>query len=487
MGTRGIPLAARILLLLALTSLAWSQTFTVTDLGDFRPVAINDDGVLAGNIAGLPSLWIDGALEWLPLDGSPGALVHDLSNVHEAVGWIDHPTPGPGPDFIAPAYWYNGTVTELPTISPFAGAQATGISPETGVLTGYGDQGDQLSGFQVRAWRQWADGTREVLPTLGGATSWGVGVDANNVGEVVGNSQMLDGWSRATRWDEDGVPQDLGSLGGLTSQGAAITSDGTVVGVGVTADNRGQAFRTAGSGMIMLQPLPLPFLGCSAHAVNEALVSVGSCDFSTDFRVTTEHATRWAADTSVIDLNGHVLEAPGWVFERALGINASGQIIGIGTLNGVDRGFLLTPAPDPPSPPSVALLVNHTTLAPNQTLTVGIQVDNPGPAQVVDLYIGAILPDGVTMAFVTPGAIHVRSIHEPETWTPFVADATMPEALHLTINPLFSYTRPGAEGPGTYLFFVVLTLPGVFDDHVLDDGDLLALGVQPVLFSAGGM
>jgi uncharacterized repeat protein (TIGR01451 family) len=464
---------------------AWSQTYTVTDLGEFRPVAINADGVVAGNINDLPALWIDGVLEFLPFDGYPFAQVQDLSDVTEAIGDLFKSVPGPGPDHTVPAYWFNNTVEELPTLSPFSNTHATGISPTTGVLTGFGDQGDQLSGFQIRAWRQWPDGTLDILQTLGGEPSWGV--DANDAGEVIGDAQVASGFSHATRWDVDGVPEDLGTLGGLGSNARALTADGTVVGSALTAQSQPRAFRTTLSGMVMLQPLPLPFLFCFAEAVNEALVSVGSCSFSTEFRVTTEHATRWAADASVIDLNNHVQDAAGWVFVRASGINEAGQIIGTGTFNGVTHGFLLTPAADPPEPPSVALLLNHTTLQPGQTLIVGVHVTNPGEALVVDAYVGAILPDGTTLVFVTPSAMTASSFAATASWPPYAAGVTLPEGLAAVVNPLFSYTFTGGEPAGTYQLFVVLTPPGAFDDGSIDDGDLVALDLQPVLFSAGGM
>jgi uncharacterized membrane protein len=44
----------------------------------------------------------------------------------------------------------------------------------------------------------------------------------------------------------------------------------------------------------------------------------------------------------MIDLNTRI-DATGWVLVEATGINAKGQIVGNGTLNGVQLGFVLTP------------------------------------------------------------------------------------------------------------------------------------------------
>ena len=43
------------------------------------------------------------------------------------------------------------------------------------------------------------------------------------------------------------------------------------------------------------------------------------------------------------DLNKMIPAGSGWVLTIASGINAAGQIVGMGTHNGKTRGFLLTP------------------------------------------------------------------------------------------------------------------------------------------------
>jgi len=43
------------------------------------------------------------------------------------------------------------------------------------------------------------------------------------------------------------------------------------------------------------------------------------------------------------DLNNLIPAKSGWVLEQAYGINNSGLIVGTGTLNGAEHGFLLTP------------------------------------------------------------------------------------------------------------------------------------------------
>ena len=43
------------------------------------------------------------------------------------------------------------------------------------------------------------------------------------------------------------------------------------------------------------------------------------------------------------DLNDLIPSGSGWVLTEAEGINEAGRIVGVGWLNGQQRGFLLTP------------------------------------------------------------------------------------------------------------------------------------------------
>jgi len=58
---------------------------------------------------------------------------------------------------------------------------------------------------------------------------------------------------------------------------------------------------------------------------------------------------------SGFNLNTLIPSASGWDLTEATGINDDGQIIGLGTLNGVSSAFLLTPT-TVPEPTSISLL-----------------------------------------------------------------------------------------------------------------------------------
>ena len=57
---------------------------------------------------------------------------------------------------------------------------------------------------------------------------------------------------------------------------------------------------------------------------------------------TTYHAFVYT-NGKTTDLNKLIAAGSGWMLTAAYGINTSGQIVGEGTHNGQQRGFLLTP------------------------------------------------------------------------------------------------------------------------------------------------
>jgi probable HAF family extracellular repeat protein len=119
------------------------------------------------------------------------------------------------------------------------------------------------------------------------------GRSLNNRGEVVAQSCGAGGCRGFLWWG--GQVVELGSLGGTQTNPIFINDRGQVVGTS----------RTATSGAI-------------------------------------GHAFVWE-DGIMLDLNDLIPPDSGWVLMQANCINASGQIVGNGTLNGQARGFLLTP------------------------------------------------------------------------------------------------------------------------------------------------
>ena len=45
----------------------------------------------------------------------------------------------------------------------------------------------------------------------------------------------------------------------------------------------------------------------------------------------------------MLDLNSLIAGSSGWVLENATGVNAGGEIVGVGTIDGTEHAFLLVP------------------------------------------------------------------------------------------------------------------------------------------------
>jgi hypothetical protein len=88
---------------------------------------------------------------------------------------------------------------------------------------------------------------------------------------------------------------------------------------------------------------------------------------------------------------------------------------------------------------------------PRQTLTLGIEVQNPAGQPEAELYGGAILPDGRTLVFLS-GAGGVAGVAVLAHPAGFVPIQTIRPGATLSQPSFFSFTFPPTGlPPGTYI------------------------------------
>jgi hypothetical protein len=104
---------------------------------------------------------------------------------------------------------------------------------------------------------------------------------------------------------------------------------------------------------------------------------------------------------------------------------------------------------------SLTPTTNRTTFANGQTLNVSVVANNPGLPIVVDYYLGAMLPDGNTIVFVTnAGASRaLGSFANLASYQPALTGIPITTAFSTTVQA-YSYTFNGTEPIGTYTLFV---------------------------------
>lgn len=322
-------------------------TFTVTDLGTAQNNGvgrrINDAGLAVGyageNTAAPRAFVVRGGREAardLPLPENTNASVaYGLNDAGQVTGTalvaggaaerafvFDEPT---------------GALTVLPSLPDGQNrAEARAISSTGQTVVGSAFTGQSFSGpgvgapaFPIFHAVAWQNGVIRDLGTLGGqAGEFGYATDVNDAGQIVGTSGL-----RAFLWQNN----KMTALGGDQTSAEAINGRGDVAG----ADRDQAAVWVAGSGQRRLGKLNN--LPTHAWDINDAGAVVGEAAAAGGATSAGSRAFLYVAGGRLTDLNRQIPANSGWVLNTAFGINNRGQIVGVGTVNGVQRAFLLTP------------------------------------------------------------------------------------------------------------------------------------------------
>ena len=227
--------------------------------------------------------------------------------------------------------WDDEGIHILPTLGGRS-SYALGVSRDGSIVLGMADSPTAPDGQFVTRPVLWMEGTIVELETLGG--QFGAAVEVDQRGSIVGTceDEEIDprvdrGPIRACRWT-DGEASDLGGLGGPDAEALDVNKRGWVVGWATTttpaptADGlTHMAFLHDGSGMRALGTLGGEW--SEAYGVNEAGEIVGYSDTDvTESGFREQHAFAWRRGI-MRDLGSL---AGG--FAVAMDINARGDIVG---------------------------------------------------------------------------------------------------------------------------------------------------------------
>src|SRR5579872_4657360 len=316
----------RILVLLAISAVltCGSTIYSITDLGNLDDTSstgyqINDAGAVVGwaeTVTGSDQAFVslDGAsAQTLPSPGASDSYAYGIngSDVIVGVSYLGGQAHG--------TIWSGSRVTDLG-----AGVYAMAINA-SGTIVGSNGHAFKL-----------VNGTYQDLGTLPGG-DWSAAYGVNDSGTVAGYGDLASGLFRALVWNPDGSVTQLGTLGGANSYATAVNDSGEVVGHANTASGYDNAFLEIGG---VMQDLGTLDGGCSyAYGINDSGLIVG---YSWSEDANNPEAFVYS-DGLLQDLNSLIPGGSGWQLLEAYGINASGDITGIGLLNGQPTAFLLEP------------------------------------------------------------------------------------------------------------------------------------------------
>jgi probable HAF family extracellular repeat protein len=181
-------------------------------------------------------------------------------------------------------------------------------------------------------------------------TSAGFGQAINATGQIAGYGFLNSGLNHAFLWTPsipngtDLTALDLGALPGQASIAYGINNATASHSAQVVGDFGGAFLWDSVSGINDPGPMPPNGAWPVGFGVNDASVIVGQYQFPDVNGNWAYHAFVWDSSHGVRDLNILLPANSGWTLQTAYGINASGQIVGVGVnSHGHVRGFLLTP------------------------------------------------------------------------------------------------------------------------------------------------
>lgn len=268
------------------------------------------------------------------------------------------------------AFRYNAATGVIDDILPLTGGvnvAGLGINDD-GDVVGQSDVGNNAQrGFIARPGQ-----AAVVLPTLGGTSDSACGI--NNLGQIALTtaSPKYYGLPDAARIEaDDQTVLDAGTVDGTFGMSVACAIDdlGHIGGFS-SADSFASlhAYRWD-PGHPVFADAPLPSSNGNVESI-AAGVSAGWYTSTVDGHT---YAMIYTDANGAVDLNTQIEPNSGWVLTQIKGINASGQMVGDGWLNGARGVFRLTPVAQKDTTPPV---IQSVTLTPSTISVVNGQMDS---------------------------------------------------------------------------------------------------------------
>lgn len=372
-----ILLASLFLLVIPFAS-AQTQTYTITDLGQLAPTAINSWGEVAGNQNGHGFVWARG---WGKHDLGllPGGTFSSAAAVNDSgvvTGTADGPgtlvvpdgSPIPCSDVTQPFVWSprNG-MQGLGIILPggsVVGAEGCGIPFYSMAINDHNEVGG-LSGIFDRNYQVaflWAKVNGMSL--VGGNWPTTFINKISNTGQYVGenSTDVNEGFGQAWASGTSLGTFDGGADSEYSSAALGVNDRGQIVGWYTTGPIYYGACEGYSTDMCPMHAVSWTKTGVisdlgtlpgdslsMAMKVNlfGQVIGASGNSFVYDYEgdglpQLIGHPFIWTKNNGMQDLNT-LIPAGGWVLNSVSDINVWGQIVGSGTLNGESHGFLLTP------------------------------------------------------------------------------------------------------------------------------------------------
>jgi Zn-dependent metalloprotease len=135
------------------------------------------------------------------------------------------------------------------------------------------------------------------------------------------------------------------------------------------------------------------------------------------------------------------------------------------------------------APSTTQVSLSATQFRAGGRLTVGIKALNPPSGVDAELFIGAVLPDGRTVAFFGASG-QVTALAPLASPAAFRAIQVAPPGFILDAPAFFRLTFPATGiAPGTYQVFAALVRKGALVDNRLDPGDILGFDIRALTFT----